>query len=79
MRNGEQALVLILLRKWPKLHLEVRLMINSNPSSVLSEGHTAFLVQHKDTEEWTKDSQQIEPSSALLILCPNCWEERPSL
>ena len=55
MRNGEQALVLILLRKWLKLHLEIRLIINSNPSSVLSEGHTAFLVLHKDTEEWDKE------------------------
>lgn len=52
MRNGEQALVLILLRKWLKLHLEIRLMMNSSPSSVLSEGHTAVLVPHKDTEEW---------------------------
>lgn len=52
MRIGEEELVLILSRKGLKLHLGIRIMVNSSPSSVLSEGHTAFLVLPKDTEEW---------------------------
>lgn len=54
MRIGEQGLILILSRKGLKLHLEIRLVMNSSPSSVLSEGCTAFLVLPKGTEEWDK-------------------------
>lgn len=52
MRIGKEGLVLILSRKGLKLHLEIRIMMNSSPSSVLPEGHTAFSVLLKDTEEW---------------------------
>lgn len=66
-------------RDWSlKLHLEIRIMMNSSPSSVLPEGHTAFLVLPKDTEEWDTGLSTYWALLSTSYTLPNFWEERPS-
>lgn len=70
MRIGEEGLVLILSRKGLKLHLEIRIMMNSSPSRVFQKDTQHSWSYPRTQKSGTQDSQPTEPSSALLILYP---------